>query len=317
MSERLLSGWRYRAMMASVMLAALGYLAFSLWGGWHDVGGALARVGAVGVVGMLILSFVNYILRFLRWQLYLSALDHSLPWRQSARIYFSGFALTITPGKAGEALRGLLLKPLGVPYTHSLAAFVSERLSDLVAITFLALFGLSLYPGMRTVVVVGCVGGALGLWLLTQPAPGRWLRSWGGPGVGRVQQLCLHAASTLAEARSCHAPRLLAQATALSLVAWAAEALAFFCMLRWLGLDAPFTFAVFVYAAAMLAGALSFLPGGLGGAEAVMVSLLLWRGIPLPESVAATVLIRLTTLWYAVFLGVIALGVSRDDAALP
>ena len=92
-----------------------------------------------------------------------------------------------------------------------------------------------------------------------------------------------------------------------------AEALAFYWLLGWLGLDVPIAFAVFVYAVAMLAGALSFLPGGLGGTEAVMVGLLIWKGVFLPEAVAATILIRLTTLWFAVFLGVIALALSQHQ----
>ena len=39
------------------------------------------------------------------------------------KIYLAGFALTTTPGKAAR-LRGVLLKPLGVPHSHSLAAFL-------------------------------------------------------------------------------------------------------------------------------------------------------------------------------------------------
>jgi len=57
----------------------------------------------------------------------------------------------------------------------------------------------------------------------------------------------------------------------------------------------------------MLVGALSFLPGGLGGAEATMVALLILNHVDQPQSVAATILIRLATLWFAVVLGVIAL----------
>ena len=107
---------------------------------------------------------------------------------------------------------------------------------------------------------------------------------------------------------------MLLAATLLSVVAWAAEALAFQWILQGLGLDSGFAFAAFVYAVAMLAGALSFMPGGLGGAEAAMVALLLWAGMPLPDAVAATVLIRLATLWFAVVLGLFALGAGRREA---
>lgn len=313
MSELLLSGWRYRALVASIVVAALGYLAFSLWGGFGDVVSALQRVGFTGLLLMLLMSLLNYGLRFIRWQQYLGAMGHSVPWRSSGRIYLAGFALTTTPGKAGEALRGVLLKRWGVPYTQSLAAFVSERLSDLVAIVLLALFGLSLYPQVGGIVALGSVGVLGGLLLLSQSAPLRWLALWGSSGLGRIRSLAMHLSRMLNEARSCHTPRLLATTTMLSGMAWAAEALAFHWMLGWLGVDVPMAFAVFVYAVSMLAGALSFLPGGLGGAEGVMVGLLLLKGVSLPEAVAATVLIRITTLWFAVVLGVISLALSRHE----
>lgn len=313
MTRSLMSGWRYRALLVSIVVAVAGYLAFSLWGGIHDVAEALAGIGVGGIAIMLLLSALNYALRFKRWQSYLAAVGHRVPWQANLRIYVAGFALTITPGKAGEAFRGVLLKRWGVPYTHSFAAFVSERLSDLVAIVFLALFGLTLYPQLSAVVAVGCAGALFGLWLLTQSAPVRGIRKWAGDKPGVLHRGARTLAHMLSEAHACHRPSLLVTATILSLLAWGAEALAFYCMLRWMGLEVALPFAVFVYAAAMLAGALSFLPGGLGGAEAVMVAMLLWQGVPQPEAVAATVLIRLTTLWYAVLLGIIAVFMSRNE----
>jgi uncharacterized protein (TIRG00374 family) len=71
------------------------------------------------------------------------------------------------------------------------------------------------------------------------------------------------------------------------------------------------SFAIFVCALSMLAGALSFLPGGLGGAEAVMVSLLVLKCMSMPAAIAATVFIRLATLWFAVLIGLVALIRSR------
>ena len=106
-------GWHYHAVVWSVLLAAVGYLGFALWSGWQDVLTALGKVGAMGVAAALSLSLCNYGLRFCRWQAYLRALDHPVPWRPSLGIYIAGFALTTTPGKAGEALRGVLLKRRG------------------------------------------------------------------------------------------------------------------------------------------------------------------------------------------------------------
>ncbi|HEY0285576.1 MAG TPA: lysylphosphatidylglycerol synthase transmembrane domain-containing protein [Pseudomonas sp.] len=308
MSESLhLSGWRFRAVVLSVVGSALGYLGFSLWGGWHAVAQAVAEVGLIGIVIALLMSSINYGLRFLRWQAYLNVLGHPMPWRPSLNIYLAGFALTTTPGKAGEALRGVLLKRWGVPYPMSFAAFFSERLSDLFAVVLLTLFGLSLYPDALPMIVVGVGLVLVGLLVLSQRRLLERLTLMIPAEGGKVIGLLRHLMQVLVQAQRCHRLGLMLGLTLLSVIAWSAEALAFDWILHWMGADIPLTFAVFVYALAMLAGAVSFMPGGLGGAEAVMVGLLVWKGMSSADAIAATVLIRLATLWFAVAIGAVML----------
>lgn len=306
-----LEGWRLRALILSIVVATAGYLAFSLWGGWEEVVAAFVQIGLLGTLIALSLSLVNYGLRFGRWQLYLAQLGHRVPWSPSLRIYLSGFALTTTPGKAGEAFRGVLLKQRGVPFPATFAAFISERLSDLVAIVLLTLVGLAQYPQARGIVLAGVLGIVVVLACLSSQTLLDRLHRWASARQGKLMALVAHASEMLGGARRCHRPGLLGVATVISVIAWGAEALAFYWMLGWLGADISLSFAIFVYALSMLAGALSFLPGGLGGAEAVMVSLLVLKGMTMPAAIAATVFIRLATLWFAVVIGLVALIRSR------
>jgi len=306
----------WRALILSIALSALAYLGVSLWSGWGDVHAAVARVGWHGALVMLALSALNYGLRFLRWQLYLGRLGFSIPWAPSLVIYLSGFALTTTPGKAGEAIRGLFLKRYGVGYAQSIGAFVSERLSDLTAVVLLAAVGLSAFPSLAPVVAAcaAAVGGLLVL--LCHP---RWLKTLYEhlrPTQSRAGRAARLLVQSLVNAQDLHRPGLLAASTCLAVAAWGAEAWAFHLMLAWLGLSVDSGFASFTYAISMLAGAVSFMPGGLGGAEASMVALLLWAGAAKAPAVAATVLIRVTTLWFAVFIGLGALfKLLRDSPA--
>ena len=59
--------------------------------------------------------------------------------------------------------------------------------------------------------------------------------------------------------------------------------------------------AIFIFAT--LAGGLTGAPGGIGGAEAAMVALLTLEGVPPHVSLPATAIIRLTTLWFAILIG--------------
>ncbi|RMM28344.1 putative integral membrane protein [Pseudomonas syringae pv. pisi] len=311
----LLSGWRYRAVILSIVFSAMGYMGFSLWGGWQAVSAATGKVGLLGIGVALLMSAINYALRFVRWQLYLSVLGHPLAWRKSLRIYLAGFALTTTPGKAGEALRGVLLRPLGVPYPQSFAAFVSERLSDLLAIVLLTLFGLSWYPQAQPMILLGLALVLTGSLVLSRRHLLERLQVSLSTKNTRVSSLWQQLFNVLLAARQCLHGNVLLTASLLSLLAWSAEALAFYWMLGWMGAQIPLTFAVFTYALAMLAGALSFMPGGLGSAEAVMVGLLMFKGMPGADAIAATLLIRLATLWFAVAIGAVML--SRFTGAVP
>ncbi len=300
-----------RAVFWSVALAALGYLALSLLAGWRDVVEAVVLLGPVVLIGLLALSLFNYLLRFLRWACYLALLDSPVPWRINLAVYFSGFALTTSPGKLGEMLRSVLLKPYGVPASASIAAFFAERVSDLLAILVLAAIGLLAYAPARPVVGLA-LAGVFGALLLVQwtgliTAIDRWATGKSQKWAKFVVKLC----EIILHFRRCFSLSAMSMGLAIGVVAWFSEGFGFWWLLGALGHPLPLTTAVFIYAFAMLVGGLSFLPGGLGSSEAVMIGLLVLNGFPDVAAVTATLICRLATLWFAVGLGAIFLTRQR------
>ncbi|MBI5659837.1 MAG: flippase-like domain-containing protein [Nitrosomonadales bacterium] len=304
----ILGGWRFRALLLVVLLSAAGYLGFSLWGGWRDVVEAIARVGLVGTAIALALSLANYGLRFVRWQKFLALLGHRVYWPESLRIYIAGFGFTILPVKVGETIRSVFLKQHGVSYPESLAAYFSEHLSNFISMLLLAAVGLWVYPQAQLPVMVLSALILVGLFVLQQTA---WLQA-----IERIAQYRLparlarfltHSIEIVLHSGRCFRLPMLLQGIALGVVAWGAEGVAFYYIMQLLGSDLSLQTALFIYAFSMLVGALSFLPGGLGGVEASMLALLVLNGVAQPQAVAATVLIRLATLWFAVALGIVAL----------
>lgn len=304
-------GLPLRAVLWSVALAALGYLGLSLWAGWREVVAAVVMVGPAVIAGLLLLSLANYLLRFLRWGRYLSLLDAPVGWRINLNAYFSGFALTTSPGKLGEMLRSVLLKPHGVPHAASIAAFFAERASDLLSILVLAAIGLWQYAPARPVVglALAAVVAALLLvqWTALISAIDRWAlarpQKWAKVLV-RLCEIVLHF-------RRCFTLSAMSMGLAIGVLAWFAEGFGFWWLLAALGHPLPMSTAVFIYAFAMLVGGLSFLPGGLGSSEAVMIGLLALNGFPEAAAVTATLICRLATLWFAVGLGGLFLARSR------
>jgi uncharacterized protein (TIRG00374 family) len=99
--------------------------------------------------------------------------------------------------------------------------------------------------------------------------------------------------------------------TLLSIVAWGTQVIAFYLVLIGLGIDAgPETFmkASFILPVSTLAAALLLLPGGLGVADAGIASLTAnLLDVSRSTASAATLIIRIATLWFAVILGLVAL----------
>ena len=126
------------ALTLSAALMALAWLAASMWSGWADVADAVRGIGAAALAALLLLSLVNYALRLARWHRYLGPSAGSVPLFEHGLIYLAGFALTTTPGKAGETLRTAYLFRYGIGAARSVGAFVAERLSDVL---LMLLFG--------------------------------------------------------------------------------------------------------------------------------------------------------------------------------
>ena len=290
------------------------FAAISVYGDLSEIGTQLGGFAWWSFAAALGLALVNYALRFARWTLYLRHGAIQVPPRTSLLVFASGLALSVTPGKVGELLKSFLLRAShGIPVSQSAPIVVAERLTDLVAVVLLALLGVALYGvGAATVIAGGAVVLA-GLVVLARPALGGALIDL----ATRPRRL----ARFRPPLRDLHRtlvgllrPWPLTWGTAIGAVAWLAECIGFALIVNGFpGAAVPLGLAILIYAATTLAGALSFLPGGLLVTEAGMTLFLVEsaRGVERATAAAATILTRLATLWFAVALGLVALAVYR------
>jgi uncharacterized protein (TIRG00374 family) len=292
------------------MVAALGvclYMGIAIAVDAHRLAEALLQLGWIGCGLVLALSALNYLLRFHRWQTYIARLGGRLSMRRHLLYYLGGFAFTVSPGKAGEAVRSLYLRDHDISYSQSLAAFFVERLLDLLSIVLLASLVVLSYHTYRPL-----IGAVLALVLLALVVVSRaslpgWVETFSAKHSGRIAQLAKGFANLLRSADRLLKPRLLCFGTVLGLVAWGAEGLGFYIICQGLHIELGPMAAIGIYSVAALAGSAAFfLPGGIGGMELVMTSLLVDAGASVTTGVIATLMCRLATLWFAVLIGVVA-----------
>jgi len=304
-----------RPLLVSVIAAIALYVVAAVSSDWATVKLAAAQLGVLGWALILLLSLVNYGLRFVRWQSYLRCFKHTIPLHRHLLYYLAGFAFTTTPGKAGEAARSLYLKRHQVAYKQSLAAFFAERVMDVVVMVLLAAAVVLTFEGTLLPVFIMALA-ALTL-LLTVRTP--WLdrlldRLSQNPQGSRVRVAISHLHQLLRASAQLFCRKLLWRGVLIGLVAWGAEGYAFWLILHYLDIELAIWSAIGIYAASILVGAISFMPGGLGSTEVAMVLLLGAAGIDTPTAIAATLICRLATLWFAVIIGIIAVIMLETGA---
>jgi uncharacterized protein (TIRG00374 family) len=311
-----------RKVVVLVIFGVAVYLIISFYMGFETFLTNLLLIPWWTLPIMMCLSFLNYIIRYIKWQYYLKRIGVNLPHRDSFSVFLAGFTLTTTPGKIGETIKGVFINEIDdTPIAKTSPVVISERITDLLAMVLLAMIG---FVAGLDIFYILAVGGLtiLGAIVLSQSRFYNLilmkLASFGP--LKRFQGSFELVENTLTRTLS---PVPMFVSTAISVPGWFME-----CMELWLllglltGSGLPslsaasivvLLGATFVHAAASAIGALSFLPGGIGGYEVVSV-LFLTSLLGFTEGVAgvATILVRLVTLWFSVIVGFIALGLVES-----
>jgi uncharacterized protein (TIRG00374 family) len=286
------------------------YVAFSIWADARSVGHALASFHWLIALAALGLASLNYLVRFGRWHYYLKVLGLKVPVGHSLLVFLGGFSLTVTPGKLGEVVKAFLLREShGIPAARTAPIVVAERFTDLVGLLLLACVGIFSFKADPRFLIVASILIGFGLLVVSvESIAAFFLRlSSHVPFVCKVTPKLEEAYRTTAELLR---PRPLILGVLLSVVSWFFECTAFWAVVHgFAGASVDIQAATFIYASMTVAGALSFLPGGLGVTEAGMLAMLgqLATGCNRSVAAAATFVTRLCTLWFAVLVGIAAL----------
>ena len=303
-----------RRLATAMLLGVAVYLFFALYTGVRKIELSLSSFHWSAFAIALGLATANYAIRFLKWQYYLKRLGVvSVPVVDSLLVFLSGFVLTVTPGKVGEIFKSAVLaKTHDIPLARTAPIVVAERLTDAIGVIILIVAGGAAFAHGLTLVLCGSLAVACGITLIIWPKPGLALAAYLEVGPARLRPFAPKLREAFVSLRIVASPGALLWPTFLSVIAWAAEGLALYVILRGFEATVSPAVAVFFYATATLAGALVPLPGGLGIVEGMIKGQLTQvGGVAAGPATAAMMLIRFATLWWAVIVGFLALFVLR------
>jgi len=289
--------------MTFAVLGVAVFAGLALYGDLPELLGEISSFPIAYWFMALGLALANYLFRLARWHYYLKLLGVKIGLGASTVIFISGLSMAISPGRLGELAKSYFLKEkLDVPVALSSTAVVTERITDLISVLLLSLWGLTLIPYGWVVALAVLAAFAIFILLVVSP--------WGSDKLLRLPmpRRWRPFLSTSRDAfRQVFSVKPLVVALLLGTLAWSAEGCAMWLVLRGLDTTVSLGHAVSIYAAATLLGAITMLPGGLVGTEGGMVALLQQLGLTRTHASTATFIIRVCTLWFAVLIGLLAL----------
>ncbi|MEM6479849.1 MAG: lysylphosphatidylglycerol synthase transmembrane domain-containing protein [Pseudomonadota bacterium] len=289
-----------------IAIVAVGLIGLISATGWEETRAQVAKLSLGALLFLLLLSLANYGMRALRWHLFAREIGLNTPFSANARHYLGGFAMTVTPGRVGELIRMRWLRcETGWSFERTAPLALVDRAADLAAMGLMLAVAVALSAGgIALGLPVALMAVSLAV-IATRPALLSAIVGGAFRLTGLFPRLMARIRSAARSLALFSIPRVILIAGLLSLLGWIAEGWAFHLLLVWMGAPIPFWSAVAIFLFATLVGGLTGAPGGLGGAEATMVALLTLEGVPLEISIPATAIIRLTTLWFAIGIGLI------------
>jgi len=302
-----------KKLLISIALAGLLYLGFTIYADFGHVVEAFRNFNWLFLPILLLCSVCNYLVRFSKWDYYLRIINVKLSRIDSLSVFMSGLVMSVTPGKMGEVLKAYLVKQLtGTSISKTAPIVFVERITDFVSLMLIALAGAYYYNYGRMIVIIVALFFFVVIVFLSN-------RTIALPVLKLMEKndfLNRHLSKIHNAYESSYLmlrPFPLLKMTLLSLFSWFFECFGYYLILRNfpINIHISLLWSAFSYCFAIIIGAVSMLPGGLGVTEGSLTFMLVQKGVSNQYAVASTFIIRAVTLWFAVLIGVISVSIYQ------
>ncbi|MGD8306788.1 MAG: lysylphosphatidylglycerol synthase transmembrane domain-containing protein [Ignavibacteria bacterium] len=297
-----------KKVLISLIAAGIIYLTFTIYADFDQVLNAFTRFNWFILPLLLVLSLLNYLVRFIKWDYYLSVIKINIKKYDSLSIFTSGLIMSVTPGKIGELLKAYLVKEITKdPISKTAPVVFAERVTDFLSLLLIAIIGAYAFDhGLELSLAVTAFFIILILFISNKKLSLSFLNLL--EKVSFLKKYITNLHNAYESSYKLLKPIPLLFMTLVSLISWGFECLSYYLILSSFNIDFGIFWASFSYAFATIVGAVSMLPGGLGVTEGSLTVLLIKKGIANGIAVTTTFIVRVVTLWFAVIVGIISIS---------
>ena len=284
-----------------ILFAVVVYLIMGIYADFGSLLTAIEKFNWIFIPLMLILVLIAYLVRFLKWSLFLKSAGVHLKLKDNLFVFFSGMGMIITPAKVGEIWKGWLIRDInGEKLSKTVPVVITDRVTDVIGLVILSLLGILYYKdGIYILAALLLIFAVFFIAIRSEKISGIF-----------ISILEKRAGKYSKDIKTMHAtflqlmhPKNIVGLSFLSAFAWFFECLALYFVIIGFGQSLNLILSTFVFSFASLVGAISMIPGGLGIAEATISGMLQYFGLTSVDSIGVAIIIRFGTLWFGAILG--------------
>ena len=301
-----------KKIISIIIIAIIVYAIFLLLSDIDKITDKIINFKSEFILIIVPLVMSSWVIIYLRWNILLKTINVNIPHSINFQIFLVGGALGITPGKIGELFKSQILKEkFDIPRKKTAPLFIVEKFLDLVGALIVTLFGIWFFPELGYLAIFGLFILLIIFKILTSKK--LFTKTLLFFSKFKFLQKYLEPLSSSHEILNdtLHNKNMILLSL-LSITYWIVTGTAAFFVVQGFGIDTIDLLSMMSsYSSSLIAGALSFIPGGLGIAEGSLVGLFSLQNIDFSEAIVIVVLIRLFTLWFSTIAGFIGLKTSK------
>ena len=284
-----------------ILFAVVVYLIMGIYADFGSLLSAIEKFNWLFIPLMLILVLIAYLIRFLKWSLFLKSAGVHLKLKDNLFVFFSGMGMIITPAKVGEIWKGWLIRDInGEKLSKTVPVVITDRVTDVIGLVILSLLGILYYKEGIYILTALLLIFAVFIVAIRSEKISSIVISILEKRAGKYSKDIKTMHATFLQLMH---PKNIVGLSFLSAFAWFFECLALYFVIIGFGQSLSLILSTFVFSFASLIGAISMIPGGLGIAEATISGMLQYFGLTSVDSVGAAIIIRFGTLWFGAILG--------------
>jgi len=294
--------------IAAMVLSFVVFVGIALFGNFSKV----VSIASTANLSIYALAFgcvlVSFALRFVKWDYYIKKLGLKVSSRKNLAVYMSVYSMDITPGRIGRVVAAFTLNRITkIKFAQIVPIVTMDIFTDFLGTAVLALIA-SLYLNKYVVYVV-----TIDLLLLIPFLfiLNDWLykRIKNSMKTSRFLKLfSIYGDEYYASQSVLNTPRVYLTSLVFTLPAEFFCGMALYFTLRSIGIMSKISESIFAYSSTLVFGMLSGMPGGIGVTDGTLVALLgSVYHLSASVSSAATIMVRMATLWFGVGLGAVFL----------